>query len=292
MVDGPEGAAKTGKTDEAFKKELDDAAAELLKASGKSSVVELGGHLPAPEEIKYEIERQKSYEGALKTEFDAEAQWNRIFKNSQKSIRKSGLDEKLKEPGLDAQSKGYLQYLQDNFPSLAGITSRKSEKSPALSLNDLTAFAAMNEVSPKKIESGIQFLKDNFFKVSGTDDKVTGERVERLLFDHSYLLFPKDTQERLDDLYQAMKSVDLRPQNYEQGKRLRTGINAEEAAKLDPAELSDNLRIQALQKGIFGRQTVKLDKKSMSADAGKQYEEARARFLELKKNGIERFLSD
>lgn len=291
MVDGPEPAVNTGKASDAFKKELDEAAGVLLRSAGKESVAELGGHLPSADDIRHEIERQKAYDSALKTEFDAEAQWHQIFKKGEKNIRFGQLDERLKDAGLAPQSRGYLQYLKEHYKEIAGIASVKGEKDPALSLNDVTSFAAMNEVSPEKIASGVQFLKNNFFKVSGTDDRVSGERVERLLFDHSYLLFPKDTQEKLDDLYNAMKSVDLRPQNYEKGKRVKTGVSAEEAAQLDGMELSDNLRIQALQKGMFGKQTVKLDKKSMSLEAEKQYADARARYLELKESGLDKALS-
>ncbi|HNH52828.1 MAG TPA: hypothetical protein PLL07_10460, partial [Nitrosomonas sp.] len=58
----------------------------------------------------------------------------------------------------------------------------------------------MNQVSPEKIDAGVNYLKKHFFELSGLDDKVSSQRIDKLIFDHSFQLFPKETQDRLYDI--------------------------------------------------------------------------------------------
>lgn len=279
-------AGKAESEDAKFKSALEEAATQLGKDAGVDG---LPGKLPAFDEIRNEMARQEGYRKALSSEFDAEASFRRVFPG-QASVNLDKLASSLKNPELDPKDRGYLQFLQDNFDKIAGVGSRKSEKTADLTVQDVRAMAAMNETNPQFVSAGLAFLSKNFFQVSDSDGKVNAERVERLLHDHSYLLFPKETQEGLLNLGAAMKGVELHPANYEKGRRIKFALTAEDAEKLDAAELVDNLRIQALQKVMFGRQTQKLDKKSMSPEAEKQYKEAAAKYVQLKAAGLNEFL--
>ena len=239
-----------------------------------------------------EIARQQGYKQAVKSEPEAEVSWNRAFPKGERSLSHDKIKERLKDPSLEGKSKGFVQFLDDNYDKIAGMAGTGSDKNPALSVTDVMTLASMNQVDPVRMQAGAQFLKDKFFQISGMDDKVNAQRVERLLFDHSFSLFPKETQERLNDIVSVVKSVDQSPSAFDQsGKRTRSGLTSDDAQKLNATELGDNLRIQSLQKGMFGGKTVKFDAKQISPDARTQYEAAQKRYHELQNKGLDQFLA-
>ncbi len=236
--------------------------------------------------------KSEGYNGAVKTEFDAEANWGRAFGRNAGSFTAEQLKVQAQRTDLDPHSQGFVQFLSDNFSKIAGISARKDSSPAKISLTDVAALGAMNETDPKSMDAGVKFLKEHFFKVSGMDNKVTVDRVERLLFDHSFQFFPKDVQERLNDSLLVVKSSDKDPANFDaQGQRKKAGFTEEQAQKLDASELTDMVRSQALQKALFGKSTQKFDGKTVGKDAGAQYSEAQRRYSELKSRGIESFLA-
>lgn len=236
------------------------------------------------------VAQQDGYHGAIKTAADAESSWRRAFADGKSAVSQEDIKSRLSDPSLDAHSKGYLRFLQDNFDKLAGLSSTKDKPDGKLNLADLGAAAAMNEISPEHLQSGVKFLQDKFFELSGMDDKVTRDRVEKMYWDHSFKLFPKDTQQNIFDLISVMKSVDQRPENFPQGKRGKTALSDEDAGKLDGKQLADNLRVQALQRWIFGKNAQGFDGTSLGKDALTQYQQASKRYAE-KSSALDSILS-
>ena len=248
-----------------------------------------------PEKLAQEtvdlMARSEGYTDAAKNEFEAEANWGRAFGKAASSFTAEQLKEQSQRSDLDPRSQGFVQFLNDNFSKIAGLSAKKDSTPAKVSLSDVAVLGAMNEVDPSSMSAGVKFLQDNFFKVSGMDNKVTVDRVERLLFDHSFQFFPKDVQERLNDSLLVVKSADKAPSNFDaQGKRQRSGFTEEQAQKLNAADLTDAMRAQALQKGMFGRNTQRFDGKTISKDAPAQIAEAQKRYAELKNRGLDAFL--
>lgn len=238
---------------------------------------------PGLKEVIDRIAQDESYKNAIKSEVDAESSWRRAFPKGENTATQDKLKEELKNPSMDPHTRGYLQYLSDNFSKIAGIASQKQDKNPALSIADAAAFGGMNETSPARIKSGVEFLQNKFFAVSGLDDKVTAERLDRLIYDHSFQLFPQDVQDHFYELSSVIKSADQRLSNFDQSnKRTKSGLSADDAKTLNPEELSDNLRIQALEKRMFGKSLAKLDGKAIGPEAKSQYAAASQRYKELK----------
>lgn len=238
------------------------------------------------------IARNEGYTGAAKTEFEAESNWNKAFGKNAGSFSAEQLKEQANRTDLDPRSQGFVQFLNDNFSKIAGISARRDANPAKISMSDVTVLGAMNEINSKSIDDGVNFLKENFFKVSGMDNKVTVERVERLLFDHSFQFFPKDVQERLNDSLLVVKSADKNPANFDaQGIRKKAGFTEDQAKQLNAAELTDIARAQALQKGLYGKNTQKFEGKTVGKDAQAQYSEAQKRYAELKARGLDSFLS-
>lgn len=236
--------------------------------------------------------KSEGYNAAVKTEFDAESNWGKAFGKNAGSFTAEQLKAHAQRTDLDPHSQGFVQFLSDNFPKIAGISSRKDVTPAKISMTDVTTLGAMNETDPESMDAGVKFLKDHFFKVSGMDNKVTVDRVERLLFDHSFQFFPKDVQERLNDSLLVVKSADKDPANFDsQGQRKKSGFTEEQAQKLDASQLTDMVRAQALQKALFGKSTQKFEGKTVGKDAGAQYAEAQKRYSELKSRGLESFLA-
>lgn len=234
-----------------------------------------------------EIQRQESYKGAVKTEADAEINWNQSIGNA-KSLSAADIKSRLNDNNLSPQAKGFLQFLDDNFSNLAGAVSKDASH---VSKADLMAIGGMNSVSPERIDAGAKFLKDHFFELSGLDDKVSAQRIDRLIYDHSFQLFSKETQDRLYDVANVVKSSDQSPQSFEQGKRVRSGLTRDDANTLQAQELSDNLRIQALQKALYGAKLQRFDGKTLGGDSSSQYNAAAQRYRELQKKGLDSFLA-
>jgi len=262
--------------DPLLKKAMEQGAADLL----------------SQESLKASISEQEAYRGAVKSQVDAESNWTHALPKGQKSLSSDEINEQLKNPKLDPQTHGFLHFLQDNFLEIAGTAGQKGADKSKVSINDVIAIGAMNEVSPEKIDDGVKFLQENFFKLSAFDDKITAERVEKMMFDHAFLLYPKETQNRISELPAVIKSVDQRPQNYYQNNRMKLGLSEDDAKKLNARDLTDNLRIQALEKGMFGTSALKFDSKSLNPKALIQYEEAAQRYAELKNKGLEKFLAN
>lgn len=238
------------------------------------------------------IGKEEGYKGAVKTEFEAEANWNRAFGKGASSFTADQLKEQAKRTDLDPHSQGFVQFLNDNFSKIAGIAARRDGNPAKISVNDVAAIGAMNEIDAKSMDAGVKFLKENFFKVSGMDNKVTVDRVERLLFDHSFNFFPKDVQDRLNDSLLVVKSADRNPANFDnQGNRKKSGFTEEQAQSLNAGELTDIVRAQALQKGMFGKTTQKFEGKNIGKDAPAQFAEAQKRYAEIKNRGLDAFLA-
>jgi hypothetical protein len=249
--------------------------------------------LASQELLKATITEQEAYRGAVKSQVDAESNWNHALPKGQKSLSADDIKEQLKNSKLDPQTKGFLHFIQDNFLDIAGTAGQKgSTDNSKVSINDVVAIGAMNEISPEKIDDGVKFLQENFFKLSGFDNKLTAERVEKMQFDHAFLLYPRETQVRIEELGPVLKSVDQCPQNYYQNNRIKLGVSEDDVKKLNAGELTDNLRIQALEKGMFGGAELKFDAKVMNPKAQSQYDEAAKRYAELKSKGLEKFLSN
>lgn len=262
-----------------------DASEALLNAQ---KPLETLPFLARPEDIDPERARANGFATALASEADAETNWRRAF-NQKELLSKENLAEKLKEEKLDPHSRGFLEFLSANFDKIAGIATAKPDK---LSFKDLIAVAGMNEVDSSRVEAGLEFLKSKYFEISGLDDKVSSQRVERLLFDHAFLLYPKETQSRLSDLFDIFKIAESLPSNFdEKGKRVRAAFGKEDCQALKSEELIDHARIRALQKGIFAGAFLSASKNSFSPQARKQYAEAQKRYFELKDAGINDFIN-
>lgn len=234
-----------------------------------------------------EIQRQEAYRGAVKSEADAEISWNQTI-GSEKSVSSTDIKNRLKDQSLSPQQQGVLQFLDDNFSKIAGTVGNDSSR---MSKADLMAVGGMNQISPEKIDAGVSFLKDHFFELSGLDDKVSSQRVDKLIYDHSFQLFSKETQERLYDIASVVKSSDQNPKSFDQGKRLHSGLTKDETDALNSKELSDNLRIQALEKTMFGAKFQRMDGKQLSPEQSSQYTAAEKRYRELQSKGLDKFLS-
>ena len=263
----------------------------------------------SPEELAREVSKSiantekqnEAYRGALKTELDAELNWNRALPKGETVLTAAKLKERLQDPKLEPESRGFLKFLDDNFSKIAGVAGRKDKgadkattpgatSATELSINDATAVGGMNQINPEKMDAGVKFLQDNFFKLSGMDNKVSSERMDRLLFDHAFQFYSKETQDRMYDVADVVKASDQRPQSFSNGARTKSGLQETDAAGLKPNELVDSMRIQALQKAMYGRSTAKYDGKSLSKDAESQYEQAKKRYTDLRKNGLDDFL--
>lgn len=286
MVDG--NSVRDGQFGDPAKQSNNEQASQRLLFDAQS---DRKGVLPdtSMKEIVDEIARQQGFKGALKSEPEAEISWNQAFPGGEKSVSADKLKQRLQDPKLDGRSKGFIQFLDENFDKLAGISGKGDKQ---LCVTDVMAAAAMNQVDPVRMDGAVDFLKKNYFQVSGMDDKVNKERLDRILFDHSFSLFPKETQERLMDLSNVLKSADQRPSNFDQtGKRTKSGLVPEDADKLSGQELSDNLRVQSLQKYLFGAKTQKFDGKQLGAEAKSQFDTAQKRFKELQAKGLDKFLA-
>jgi len=238
---------------------------------------------------------EDGYKTAVHSEFEAESNWHHALPKGQTSLTQADISESLKNPKLDSQSQGFLHFLQDNFSQIAGCANAdaKGDKvsvSVSVSINDVIAIGGMNEVSPGKMHDGVEFVQNNFFALSGFDNKVTADRVEKLTFDHSFLLLPKGTQELLYDLKDVVKSADRRPADFDHGKRVKSGLTEDDTRALKAEALSDNLRIQALEKGMFGTGVQKFDASAIGPKAQQQFDQASKRYNELKSNGLDEYL--
>lgn len=249
----------------------------------------------ASEELLKAADPNETYKTALKSEYDAESNWTHSLPKGQTALTADQIKDILKKPDLDAQSQGFMHFLQDNFLHIAGVAGSDGGRADAsaakISLGDVVALGAMNEVSPEKMEAGVKFLQGNFFPLSGFDNKVTSERVEKLLYDHSYLLLPQETKDLIYDLTNVVKSSDGSLADFDKGKRTKSGLTEDDAKALKANELTDNLRIQALEKGMFGTALQRLDGKTLGAKAQAQYDEAAKRYKDLRSKGLDDFLS-
>ena len=227
------------------------------------------------------VAQQDGYKGAIKSAVDAESSWKRAFPDGASSVSGDQVKARLNDPATDAHTKGFLQFVQDNFDKLAGLSSLKDKpEAGKLNVTDVACAGAMNEISPEHMQSGVKFLQDKFFELSGMDNKVTRDRVEKMYWDHSFKLFPKETQQDIFDLMSVMKSADQRPENFPQGKKGKTALSDEDAGKLDGKQLADNLRIQALQKWIYGKNAQGFDSATLGKDALTQNQFASKRYSE------------
>jgi hypothetical protein len=234
--------------------------------------------------------KEDGYKTAVHSEFEAEANWHHAFSKGQTALTQTELSEMLKNPKLDTQSQGFMHFLQDNFEQIAGCSANAAAKADKVSINDVIAIGGMNEVSPGKIRDGVDFVQNNFFALSGLDNKVTADRVEKLTYDHSFLLLPKSTQELLYDLKDVVKSANRLPADFDHGKRVKSGLTEDDARALKADALSDNLRVQALEKGMFGTSVQKFDSNVLGPKAQQQFDEAAKRYNELKSKGLDKYL--
>src|SRR5579883_2686784 len=102
--------------------------------------------------------QKDAYSSAIKSALDAESGWRHAFPDSAKSVTQDELKARLGDPAIDASSRGYLQFLNDNFDKLAGLASAQDKMdSSKISLNDVAAAGAMNDISPEHMHSGVKF---------------------------------------------------------------------------------------------------------------------------------------
>lgn len=229
------------------------------------------------------VAQQDGYNGAIKTALDAETSWRHAFGDGQNSVSKDQIKARLNDPSVDAHSKGFIKFVQDNFDRLSGLSSSKDNADTSkISVADVAAAGAMNEISPEHMQSGLKFLQEKFFELSGMDNKITRDRIEKMYWDHSFKLFPKETQDNIFNSMSVLKSVDQRPENFTQGKKGKTSLSEEDTNKLDANQLADNLRIQALQKWMFGKNAQNLDSAVLGKDAITQYQQSAKRYTEQK----------
>lgn len=278
---------KSRLNDPVFDKAHDLAAAELLKDVAHQPTKDAAGKLSSDETV-----RNDAYKNAVKSSVDAEANWRQSVPKGQTALTEDQIKDQLQRADLDPRSRGFLQFVGDNFSRLAGVAALDGQDSSKVTLKDVAAIGAMNEISPGSLDKSVKFLQDKFFELSGMDNKVTRDRVEKMYWDHSFRLFPQETQDRIYDLMAVMKSADQRPEDFDHnGKRIKAGLTSDEAQKLSGAELADNLRVQALQKWIFGQNTQKFESSQLGKDAVLQYNRTAQHFKELKEQGLDSFIA-
>ncbi len=274
-------AGKLEKNDDSMlKKALELASGELLNDANGNKNDSLPRHdMP-----------QDNSRDSVKSAFESESNWHKALPKGETSVSLEQVKESLKNPALSEQSKSYLQYIEDNFTKVAGIASKNDKaSSDRVSLQDMVAVGGMNEILPAKMQSGVKFLHEHFFELSGLDDKITGPRIERLIWDHSFQLYPKETQNLISGLPEVFRGAVICPHNFDSKKA--PSLGRDEALALDAASVTDNLRIQALQKAMFAAKTIKLEDNLSNKDAQFQYSTASLRYAELKKKGLDDLLS-
>ncbi len=253
-----------GKPDKAddtvMQKALTLASGELLNAAIS---------LARPVELASSSVLQDNTNSAVKSEVDAETNWHRALTKGEDSLTQAQINERLQDSSLNREDKEFFRMMNDHFSQIAGISEIKEQSPVVIKLSDMIAVGAMNQISPGRIASGLQFMKEHFFELSGLDDKISANRIERLLWDHSFQLYPKETQSLISGLPELFKGVVISPHNFDKTKV--PGLGRDETLKQDAAFVSDNLRIQALQKGMFGTKMQRLETNLSSKEAQSQY---------------------
>ncbi len=298
--DGKQNSQGDGKyNDPVFKTGFDRASRDLLLQDANAGQMgKSGSDLKSPtlmNAVVDEIARKEGYDTAAKSRVDAEVNWNSAFPEGTKSVSKEDLQKLLQDKNLAAHNRGYIEFIDENFSKIAGLAEpggakAQDGKDTRVSLSDMSTLGGLNEIDPARMRAAVDFMQSKFFELSSMDNKVSSQRIERMLFDHSFQLFPKDVQEKIYDLTKLVKSADQRLENFEGNKRVKSGLTEDDARALDAKTLTDNLRIQELQKSMFGRKFAGLDGKTLSADAKSQYESAARRYAELQKQGLDEFL--
>lgn len=199
---------------------------------------------------------QTAYKEALSSTFNAESGWTRTLGLKDK-INLDTINENLNKEGLDEENKAYLQALKDNFSKIAGTATGDKN---TLAIEDVRAIGRMNDISTAKLETGVQFLREKFFNISGMDDKVTLSRVNQIMWDHSFGLMPEETQEQIHLIPAILESSLKHPSNFNRyGLQMKTALEQEDALSLSAAQLTDNMRIEALRKEMFADKLADTD---------------------------------